>query len=102
MTLAPLIDMINHTSTTFENADVARHEDALEIRASRNIDPGDEISFSYHSASSRFWVCEYGFWLEGNEFDDLDISGEVEGIVRGKRKVLERLGYWGLSSSVFY
>ena len=94
MTLVPLIDMINHSSK--ENIAVSRVEDALEIRATRTIEENEEIMFSYHSDSCRFWVCEYGFWHQGNEFDDLDISLEIQSIVKGQKTWLESEGYWGL------
>ena len=57
----------------------------LEIRSRRTIEENEEIVFSYHSVSSRFWVCEYGFWLHENEYDDLDISIEVERIVERRK-----------------
>ena len=95
MTLAPLIDMINHTPTASENVTISRQDDALEIRASRTLHPGDEILFSYHSQTSRFWVCEYGFLLDENQYDDLDLSDEIEGVVQCKKELLERLNYWG-------
>src|ERR1700694_2187215 len=60
MTLAPLIDMINHSPD--ENVNVSRSENTLEIHAARTIKADEEIFFSYHSSSWRFWVCEYGFW----------------------------------------
>jgi hypothetical protein len=96
MTLAPLIDMINHSSD--ENVSVSRVENALEIRASRIIDTNEEIAFSYHSASSRFWVCEYGFYpFDNDDYNNLDISGEIEeGTREPRRKWLEDNGYWGL------
>ena len=85
--------MINHSSC--ENVSVSRAENALEIRAARMIDANEEILFSYHSASSRFWVCEYGFWLEDNEYDDLDVTEEIEELVAEQRTWLETQGYWG-------
>ena len=96
MTLAPFIDMINHSP--LENIRVSRVEGDLEIRSICPIDANEEIVFSYHSESSRFWLCEYGFWLEGNVFDDLDLSAEIEEIVRQKEEWLEQEGYWGYFS----
>jgi len=87
--------MINHTPTASENVTISRQDDALEIRASRTLHPGDEILFSYHSQTSRFWVCEYGFLLDENQYDDLDLSDEIEGVVQCKKELLERLNYWG-------
>lgn len=93
ITLVPFVDMINHSSD--ENVSVSRVENALEIRATRSIEENEEITFSYHSASSRFWVCEYGFWPENNEFDDLDISREIQSAVASQTEWLEREQYWG-------
>ena len=93
ITLVPFVDMINHSSD--ENVSVSRVENALEIRAARSIEENEEITFSYHSASSRFWVCEYGFWPENNEFDDLDISREIQSAVASQTEWLEREQYWG-------
>ena len=93
MTLAPFVDLINHSSN--KNVSVSRVEDALVIRSTRRIEENEEIVFSYHSASGRFWVCEYGFWLQDNEFDDLDLSTELEGILSSQREWLESEAYWG-------
>ena len=93
ITLVPFFDMINHS--TDENVSVSRVENALEIRSTRSISENEEITFSYHSASSRFWICEYGFWLEKNEYDDLDISQEIQSVVASQMEWLEREGYWG-------
>jgi hypothetical protein len=96
MTLAPLIDMINHSSANTENVSVARVEDSLEIRSLRDIQEGEEVTFSYHSANARFWVCEYGFWLEDNDYDDLDISKEIQDlIINSTEHWLSEEGYWG-------
>jgi hypothetical protein len=85
--------MLNHSTT--ESVSVSRVENALEIRAKTTIEQGEEIVFSYHSASSRFWICEYGFWFEKNEFDDLDITREIQTVVASRKEWLEEEGYWG-------
>jgi hypothetical protein len=85
--------MINHSPD--ENVNVSRADNALEIRAARTINVDEEIFFSYHSASWRFWVCEYGFWPEINDYDDLDISTEIEKITASTKEWLEKEGYWG-------
>src|SRR5205814_178011 len=95
MTLVPFVDMINHS--TLENVSVARVGDALEIRTKKSVEENEEIRFSYHSACSRFWICEYGFWPEKNEFDDLDLSQEIQTIVQSQREWLDQEGYWGLT-----
>ena len=93
MTLVPFIDMINHSSN--ENVSVSRVENALEIRSTRSIEENDEITFSYHSESSRFWICEYGFWLDKNKYDDMDLTNEIQSVVASQMEWLEREGYWG-------
>jgi hypothetical protein len=86
------MDMINHSP--FENVSVVRNQDSLEIRSTRSIDI-EQIHFSYHWETSRFWICEYGFWIDGNEFDDLDLTREVEMGLGDVRTWLEEEGYWG-------
>lgn len=123
MTLVPLIDMINHTSS--ENVTVTRllnttttnnhnnnspklnstHDilDGLQIRAARDISQDEEIGFTYHSSPSRFWICEYGFHPPQNDFDDLDLSSEIADLIlshtdkrgRTRQRWLTREGYWG-------
>jgi hypothetical protein len=93
ITLVPFVDMLNHSQD--ENISVSRVGNALEIRATRSIEEKEEITFSYHSASSRFWVCEYGFWPENNEYDDLDISREIQSVAASQMEWLEREQYWG-------
>lgn len=99
MTLVPFIDMINHSSN--ENVSVSRVENALEIRSTRSIEENDEITFSYHSESSRFWICEYGFWLDNNKYDDLDLTNEIQSVVTSQMEWLEQEGYWGLHPSEY-
>jgi hypothetical protein len=93
MTLVPFIDMINHSPE--ENVSIGRGEEgSLEIKAKRALQV-EEIYFSYHSESSRFWLCEYGFWIDGNVFDDLDLTGEISALACDMQKWLENEGYWG-------
>ena len=93
MTLVPFIDMINHSPR--ENVMIGRGEDgSLEIKTKRALEV-EEIYFSYHSESSRFWLCEYGFWIDGNVFDDLDLTGDITPLLGDVREWLENEGYWG-------
>jgi SET domain len=96
MTLAPFIDMINHSAA--ETVSISRIDNAMEVRAMRAIEKMEEIVFSYHSVSQRYWICEYGFWLETNNFDDLDVGQEIQEMVQSKREWLEKEGYWGYIS----
>jgi hypothetical protein len=96
MTLAPFIDMLNHAQV--ENVSVHREENDLLITALRNIKQGEEVVFSYHTESSRFWLAEYGFIPEENEFDDLDVTMEITAIVAGRQDWLEAEGYWGFTA----
>lgn len=96
MTLAPLVDMINHSPS--ENVFVSREQDEMVIRALRTIEENEEIAFSYHSASGRFWVCEYGFWLEDNSSDDLDLTTELDPMLDRQKEWLQNEGYWGYNA----
>jgi hypothetical protein len=96
MTLAPFIDMVNHAQA--ENVGVHREENDLLITAIRTIEQGEEVVFSYHWESSRFWLAEYGFIPEENGFDDLDVTKEVTAFVAGRQEWLEEQGYWGFTA----
>jgi hypothetical protein len=96
MTLAPFIDMLNHAQA--ENVSVHRAGNDLLITALRTIEQGEEVVFSYHGESSRFWLAEYGFIPDENGFDDLDITQEITAIVTGRQDWLEAQGYWGFTT----
>ena len=100
MTLVPFVDILNHSQS--ENVSVHREEHDILITAIKAVEEGEEVVFSYHSESSRFWLSEYGFIPSENVFDDLDITREITAIVRIRQDWLEQQGYWGYNPSFRY
>src|SRR6202021_2753842 len=68
--------------------------DSLVLCASKTITRGEQLHFSYHSTHNRFWVCEYGFYMDDNEFEELDLSMEICEVLRGFEEDLRGFGYW--------
>jgi len=93
MTLAPFVDLLNHSQ--LENVSIHREKHDMLITAISTIEEGEELVFSYHSESARFWLSEYGFIPSENAFDDLDITREITTIVGIRQDWLEEQGYWG-------
>ena len=107
LTLAPVIDMINHT----ENMQTRPQQTPLNgltfsSPAHGSTDPhlkvGTELSFSYGAHEDAMLLTEYGFTLAVNPFNNVELDALVEDLFdkkgdegRVKRRVLEDEGYWG-------
>ncbi|KAK7206929.1 hypothetical protein BZA70DRAFT_309721 [Myxozyma melibiosi] len=83
MTLAPLIDFVNHSEEE-ENCAIGVYADAkasvrkrFGLWAKRRYEAGEEIFLCYGPHSNGFLLCEYGFMLERNRNSELDVTEEV-------------------------
>lgn len=111
LTLAPVIDMINHTDN-LQTTPQQTPGDGLEFRspAFHSTDPplreGQELSFSYGAHEDAMLLTEYGFTLKTaaktNPYNNVEVDRIVEDMFeqRGKdgelkRTILEEEGYWG-------
>ncbi|GAA5888241.1 hypothetical protein JCM16303_005312 [Sporobolomyces ruberrimus] len=116
LTLAPVIDMINH----FPSLSTKPHPTPTALtfsspsRSSRDkkVMKGDELAFSYGGHDDSFLLSEYGFIIgsgsgqgdgaRGNEYNSLNVDRYVEGLFEnqgeeGKFKIgiLKEVDYWG-------
>ncbi|PWN36734.1 SET domain-containing protein [Meira miltonrushii] len=116
-TLAPLLDMANHTMETEKESKVRwLPSKALQINAPKNGKgqlQGEEIFISYGPHSNGFLLTEYGFTIpstlsndlsewKGNRYSEVHVDHIILGILekqgnQGKAKIemLEEQGYWG-------
>lgn len=107
LTLAPVIDMINHRDK-LDTRPEPTASNGLSFRspAFNSSDPvlkeGVELSFSYGAHEDAMLLTEYGFTLETNPFNHVEVDRVVEELfeARGKegelkRSILEEEGYWG-------
>ncbi|KAJ2719702.1 hypothetical protein GGI07_005058 [Coemansia sp. Benny D115] len=75
--LAPVLDFLNHS----EHADVETRFDPrarqFVIRTNRGFRRGEEVFISYGPHDNRFMLAEYGFVLERNPFQTLELDHAV-------------------------
>ncbi|CDK24609.1 unnamed protein product [Kuraishia capsulata CBS 1993] len=97
ISMVPYLDFINHDYS----------EAAVEPIAPPNIDQDwrllsgkktkqGEVCFSYHCDSDEYFLCEYGFMLEENTYNHIQLDFILNGLFKPEqRKFLEDNGYWG-------
>lgn len=76
MALNPVADYFNHSATA--NATAECTDGAYRIRTTASVQKGEEIFISYGRHSNDFLLAEYGFVLDENDWDEVDISDFVE------------------------
>lgn len=74
-TMAPYVDFINHSST--DQCVLKIDRSGFNVITSNLYKQGEELFLSYGPHSNEFLLCEYGFYLPRNEWNDLDISDEI-------------------------
>lgn len=74
-TMAPYVDFINHSST--DQCVLKIDRSGFSVITSNKYKSGEELYLSYGPHSNEFLLCEYGFYLLNNEWNDLDITKEV-------------------------
>ncbi|KAK9366397.1 hypothetical protein V1509DRAFT_629760 [Lipomyces kononenkoae] len=90
MTLAPLVDFLNHSDE--EHCSIQIHDAGPAMKffslvTTRTYEIDEEIYLSYGAHTNSFLLCEYGFTLETNKNTELDITVELlEILSRGSRK----------------
>ncbi|KAK9241118.1 hypothetical protein V1525DRAFT_393753 [Lipomyces kononenkoae] len=90
MTLAPLVDFLNHSDEEHCSLQVSDAGPAMKffsLVTTRAYDIGEEIYLSYGAHTNSFLLCEYGFTLATNKNTELDITAELLEILKhGGRK----------------
>ena len=79
--LLPLIDMANHSftpSTRIEATDT--HPAAITMYATRDLQPGDELTISYGPHSNDAYLIDYGFVIDDNPYDDLLLTFDLNNV----------------------
>lgn len=95
-TMAPYVDFINHSAQDHCELLVHPLKGFSVSCGAVGYSPGDEVLLSYGPHSNEFLAIEYGFVLEENPWNDVDVTLEVEARVSpAQREFLETRGYWG-------
>ena len=99
MVLGPGMDLFNHAAGEGENEVRLRYgPEGFEGLAQRDLEPGEEVWFSYGSHGNDSLMADYGFVLGsgGNKWDGVGIDGLIiPGLSSEQREVLEGIGYSG-------
>lgn len=75
-TMAPFVDFLNHSATEQCVLKISNRTGFNVITSSR-YEAEDEVFLSYGPHSNEFLLCEYGFYLGENQWNDLDISSDL-------------------------
>jgi len=72
--LLPLIDMCNHDFGPSAAVSGTGDSRALNLKALRDIAPGEDVTLSYGNLSNDFLLLDYGFVVKDNACDDVKLS----------------------------
>lgn len=93
-TMAPYVDFINHTDT--DHCRLQINSKGFHVYTTTDYNAGDQMYLSYGPHSNSFLLCEYGFTIPTNRWNDLDISEDIESIAtEAQKQFLLDNGYWG-------
>jgi hypothetical protein len=96
LTMAPYVDYLNHSDHGEETVKVDITAKSMTVVTTKDYEVGDEVYLSYGAHDNSFLLCEYGFILEENKWDSLDITEELTHLLTDHHKsVLKDLGYFG-------
>lgn len=99
ITLAPYVDLINHSVESGPtHCQLKTSSMGFEIVCGqRGYQADEEIFLCYGPRSNSVLLCEYGFTVENNPWDDVDISDALERtfLTKQHETVLKEMGYFG-------
>lgn len=99
ITLAPYVDLINHSVESGPtHCQLKTSSMGFEILCGqRGYAADEEIFLCYGPRSNSVLLCEYGFTVENNPWDDVDISEALEKtfLTKQHETALRELGYYG-------
>jgi hypothetical protein len=94
LTMAPYVDFLNHASDDECTLAVDLH--GFLVYSGRAYGVGEQVFLSYGPHLNAFLLCEYGFVLSDNKWDDVDVTPQLaRGMLPRQRDFLEAEGYWG-------
>ncbi|KAE8173505.1 hypothetical protein B0I72DRAFT_155760 [Yarrowia lipolytica] len=99
ITLAPYVDLINHSVESGPtHCQLKTSSIGFEILCGqRGYTADEEIFLCYGPRSNSVLLCEYGFTVPENPWDDVDISDALENtfLTKQHETVLREMGYYG-------
>ncbi|CAK7901362.1 ribosomal lysine N-methyltransferase 2 [[Candida] anglica] len=74
-TMSPYVDFLNHSCD--DQCSLKIDSTGFQVFTGVSYKPGDQIFLSYGPHSNEFLLCEYGFMLNENKWNDLDVSSYI-------------------------
>lgn len=94
MTMAPYVDFLNHCA--LHHCGIKASSLGFYVFAMRDFEPGEQLFLSYGPHSNEFLLCEYGFMLVQNHWNDLNITEYITKLLLDSQKEFLQLnGYYG-------
>lgn len=100
MTMAPLIDMINHDSKAGTDVNIRENGFVFHTLPGKSYQAGQELFLPYGCHDNIFLLVEYGFTLPSNSCSYVKVDNEVQALAESRGKLnalreLENNGYFG-------
>ena len=93
-TMAPYVDLVNHSSD--DHCLIKIDATGFSFLSMRNYCADEQIFLCYGPYSNEFLLCEYGFMLPNNKWNDLDITHYILPMLSKEQKhYLQATGYFG-------
>lgn len=93
-TLAPYVDLINHSPR--EQCILKIDHTGFHVLTSTTYSENEELYLSYGPHSNEFLLCEYGFMLDINPWNDVDITSKITPMLDNIQvDFLKSKGYYG-------
>lgn len=93
-TLAPFVDLINHSPR--DQCVLKIDHTGFHVLTSTSYAEDDELYLSYGPHSNEFLLCEYGFMLDTNPWNDVDVTSKITPMLDSTQvEFLKSKGYYG-------
>jgi len=93
-TMAPYVDFINHSSN--DQCVLKIDRTGFNVLTSNKYEKDDELYLSYGAHSNDFILCEYGFYLNQNPWNDIDVSTDILSLMNPAQiEYLKEHDYYG-------
>lgn len=94
-TLVPYVDFLNHSAESRTSPLISMPTRDFKIISGEELKNEAEIYLSYGAHSNEFLLSEYGFVLEKNRWNYVDITSELTLLLENEQEFLESRGFWG-------
>ena len=92
---APLVDMINHVSSSSAHCKLSYDIRGLHVISETSYEAGEEVGISYGAHSNEALLCEYGFCMDDNPDDSLSLDDRLISMMKPYAvSLLMEIGYW--------